>query len=101
MYVKSEIFEDIVCALRTRSFLSLCIFEEKLDACLEFWIEPSQLAVHHLDYLVVVLQSQENVLEACQKASEGTDLYLFHLDLKLALLKLGFPLFQDVYPCKK
>jgi predicted TPR repeat methyltransferase len=66
MYVKSEIFEDVVGALGAGGFLSFCVFEEKLDAGLEFGIEPSQLAMHHLDYLVVVLQSQENVFEACQ-----------------------------------
>ena len=66
MNVKSEVLEDIISTLGARSFLPFCVFEEELNAGLEFRIESAQLAVHHRYYLVVVLKTQKNVFETGQ-----------------------------------
>jgi hypothetical protein len=44
--------------LDAASLLPLCSLEEKLDAGLKLRIETAQFAMHHGDYLVVVLQTQ-------------------------------------------
>ena len=83
MYVERKILENVMSALNTRCFFSLGLLEKHLNARLELWIKSSQFFLHHRYYLVIVLQSQKDILLRSQFFAKRANLHTLHCFLKL------------------
>lgn len=64
--VHGEVFENVVGAEASCVFSSLCIFQESPNALFKFLIVYTKLLMNHRDDLIVMLNTQQHILQACQ-----------------------------------
>lgn len=64
--VHGEVLENVVGAEASCVFSSLCIFQESPNTLFEFLVVYTKFFMNHCDDLIVVLNTQQHILQACQ-----------------------------------